>query len=80
MYAKKSISVLALTALSAAAFRMTSLPPSTQTPAQFVGRFDLLIDPDHTHHEAETKDIDETSILVATASVQPLMMSSEALK
>jgi hypothetical protein len=59
---------------------MIHTPPSAQTPVQFVGGSELLTEPDHTHHEAETKDIDETSILVATASAQAWVMPSETLK
>ena len=55
-------------------------PPSTQTPVQFVGGSYLPMEPDHAHHDSEVGDVDETTVLVATASVHALVIPSEMPK
>ena len=77
---KRSLAIALVGSLIMSESHMIFLPQSTQTPAHFVGGYDLPIEPDHAHHEAETKDIDETSILVATATVQALVIPSGLLK
>jgi hypothetical protein len=77
---KPALAIALVGSLLMSETHMTFLPPSAQTPAQFVGGSYLPIEPDHTRHEAKAEDVVEPVVAATTISVNPLMMFSGTLK